>query len=223
MLRNAGRCSGRSATRLVSSHRKEQGGFALYQGTTFSENSVVPEGTRIYLLLHPPLKRWAKIFRPFGAGFAAGLSVPQTLLASAADPAIDPYEPRSNFLAFGTSLNRCAALHPDVRVLGAGVVITTVEPKARHRICFGSTVCVRVAGSLLLLFSWGRALGPAASLMGCSRWRRVARIGDLDTDDLRRIVGAVGAGIARQPRNLLHHVDVLALAEDGVMAVQVRR
>ncbi len=117
--------------------------------------SVVPEGTRVYLLLHPPLKWWAKIFRPFGAGFAAGLSVPQTLLASAVDPAIDPYEPRSNFLAFGTSLNRCAALHPDVRVLGAGVVITTAQPEARRRICFGWTVRVRVAGSLLTAVSLG--------------------------------------------------------------------
>ena len=33
------------------------------------ENCIVPDGTRVYFPLHPPLKRWAKIFRPFGACF----------------------------------------------------------------------------------------------------------------------------------------------------------
>ena len=51
----------------------------------------------------------------------------------------------------------------------------------------------------------------------------MARIGDLDANDLRRIVGTIVARIGRQTRNLLDHVDVLALAEDGVMAVQIRR
>jgi hypothetical protein len=33
------------------------------------ENSVVPPGLELFLPLYPALKRWAKLGRPFGAGF----------------------------------------------------------------------------------------------------------------------------------------------------------
>jgi len=35
------------------------------------ENSVVPTGLESFLPLYPALKRWAKLGRPFGAGFFA--------------------------------------------------------------------------------------------------------------------------------------------------------
>src|SRR5579863_10130710 len=51
------------------------------------------------------------------------------------------------------------------------------------------------------------------------RRSRVPRIGDLDLRDLWRIVGKI-SGIAGQARNLLHDIQVLALAEDGVSTIQ---
>src|SRR5580700_3616199 len=48
------------------------------------------------------------------------------------------------------------------------------------------------------------------------------RIDDLHMNDLRRIEGAV-VGAGRETRNLLHQFVVVALSEDIVVAVEVRR
>src|SRR5271166_1698799 len=62
-------------------------------------------------------------------------------------------------------------------------------------------------------FGCARTLGRSSGM---------PRINDLDVRDLWRRVGPVSARIGIQTRNLLYHVEVLALPEDGVLAVQVR-
>src|SRR5580692_11074212 len=77
----------------------------------------------------------------------------------------------------------------------------------------GAEKSLRTEGSLLLLLGRRAASGALMS-------RRCAlRFGDLDLDDLRRIVGTIVA-VTRQARDLLHQVEVLTLAEDAVVAVQ---
>src|ERR1039458_1836846 len=51
----------------------------------------------------------------------------------------------------------------------------------------------------------------------------MTRVDDLDGDDLGRVVWPIAARIGRHARDLLHYLEVLALAEDRVLAVEVRR
>src|SRR5271166_2263713 len=52
---------------------------------------------------------------------------------------------------------------------------------------------------------------------------RMLRIDDLDVGNLRRTVWPVGARIGGQARDPLYHIEVLALPENRVLAVEVRR
>src|ERR1039458_3827528 len=72
-----------------------------------------------------------------------------------------------------------------------------------------------------------RSAFPARLLLCRSRRFRLRRLSrrlkDLDANDLGRVAWPIGARIGRHARDLLHHVDVLALSEDGVVAVEVGR
>src|ERR1017187_3887722 len=68
---------------------------------------------------------------------------------------------------------------------------------------------------------------PARLVAGRSRRFRLGRLrgrlNDLDANDLGRVAWHIVARIGRHARDLLHHVDILALSEDGVVAVEMRR
>src|SRR5664280_1544884 len=49
----------------------------------------------------------------------------------------------------------------------------------------------------------------------------MTRVDDLDGDDLGRVVWPIAARIGRHACDLLHQIEVLALSEDGVFAVEV--
>ena len=52
--------------------------------------------------------------------------------------------------------------------------------------------------------------------------RGMTWVGDLDANDLRRIVGPVRARIGWHPRDFLYQVKVLALSENRVFAIEMR-